>query len=227
MTQSSVGHQGKNNQNYSTPILSADAFHQAMHCSQQVMNKLARLDKLFMERSALHNLVAKSTIETRWDRHYFDSAQLYSLIPDEAEKLLDLGSGAGFPGLVLAALGYDKGLQVGLVESTGKKALYLQDAAKGAGLDNVTVFHDRIENIKMRKKPDIITARALAPLSRLCGYVSPFLSPTTKCLFLKGAKVDEELTEAAKAWHIESTRHKSMTSEEAVILEVNSIKPII
>ena len=143
--------------------------------------------------NARHNLVAKSTLPDLWPRHMWDSAQLAALIPPEAKTLADLGSGAGFPGLVLAALRPD--LAVTLHEATTKKCAFLQAAAERMAL------HVTIENARMEDQPhkafDVVTARACAPLPQLLDYAYRFTGPNSVCLFLKGQNVGSELTEAA------------------------------
>ena len=118
---------------------------------------------MLLDSSSRHNLIARSTIEARWERHYFDSAQLLPLLPNTAKTLVDLGSGAGFPGLVLAALLSEKDVHVTLIESTGKKAAFLRAAGEAMGLSNLKVIPMRIEAVKLPSPPDIITARAPRP----------------------------------------------------------------
>ncbi len=173
----------------------------------------------------MYNLVARSTLADRWERHFLDSAQLYGLLPEGCKTLIDLGSGAGFPGLVLAAMGVESGLSVKLIESTGKKATFLREAAGAMKLHNVEVCQVRIESLTLKTKPDAITARALAPLDKLCAMTKPLIGPSSVCLFLKGARASEELTKAKEHWHMSVKEHSSMTSNEAVILEIADLVP--
>jgi 16S rRNA (guanine527-N7)-methyltransferase len=191
--------------------------------SRETILRLEAYDACLIDWSARHNLIARSTVEARWDRHFRDSAQLHPLVPKTARSLLDLGSGAGFPGLVLAAMGAPD-LQVTLVESTGKKAAFLAAAAEAMGLANVRIVPARIESLKV-KKPDVITARALANLNTLCGHAYQIGGETTLCIFPKGQDVEVELTEAAKYWHMSLERRASLTSPGSTILMIDKLRP--
>lgn len=206
------------------PPLSADGFAEAAGVSRETLDRLLVFDALFLERAAQMNLVARSTLEDRWRRHYLDSAQLYPRLPERATRLVDFGAGAGFPGLVLAAMGAERGLHVSLVESTGKKAAFLAEAASAMGLSNVAVIPERIESITL-SPPDVVTARALASLAKLLAYAHEIAGEKTLCLFLKGQDVETELTEAAKSWHTETVRHPSLTSPDSAVLAIRRIRP--
>ncbi|WP_425410501.1 16S rRNA (guanine(527)-N(7))-methyltransferase RsmG [Hyphococcus sp.] len=188
---------------------------------RETLNRLNVMDRVLMEWSERHNLIARSTIKDRWRRHFLDSAQVAPLLPPGAKRLADLGSGAGFPGLVLAAMLPD--LKVTLIESTGKKAAFLTDAGEAMGLDNLEVIPARIESVGLTAPPDIITARALARLDKLLGYGFGLQGENTKYFLLKGQDVEVELTEAAKSWTMDIIRHQSVTSPEATILEIGNL----
>ena len=126
---------------------------------------------------------------------------------------MDFGSGAGFPGLVLAILGVD---EVELVESDGRKCAFLAEAARAAGV-SVTIHNARLEDLSRSPVP-IITARAFAPLAELLEYALPFWSPHTCLIALKGAHVDKELTEATKYWNMQVERHPSTTDPDGTVL---------
>lgn len=189
----------------------------------------ARLDRfvaLLLERQAVMNLMAASTIPTLWTRHVADSLQLLPLIGEDARIIVDLGSGGGFPGLVLAcALADRPGAVVHLVESTRKKAAFLQDAATALALP-VQVHPERIEDFGRRRAviPDIVTARALAPLPVLLGYVYPFLTKRGRALLAKGQDVEAELSEASKSWKIKADLVPSKTSPEGRIVVVHGLE---
>ncbi len=201
------------------PCLTPEDFARRFEVSPEAMARLDIFDEQLLDTQSHTNLIARSTIENRWERHYADSAQLMALIPDDARTIVDLGSGAGFPGLVLAAMGVERGLQVSMVESIGKKAAFLARTAQAMGLKNTHVVAGRIETQSL-PKPDVITARALANLNKLLGYVSPIAGPGTLCIFPKGQDVEFELTEATKSWHITVERRQSITSPDATILLV-------
>jgi len=171
------------------------------------------------------NLVSPATIDTVWTRHIADSAQLFDLAPASATSWVDLGSGAGFPGLVVAALAVEKapGLCVTLVESDTRKAAFLAAAVRAMGLA-VTVEARRIEALPTRPY-DVVSARALAPLDRLCAVAHRFSGPGTVFLFPKGARLDSELTAASASWHIRAERIASRTGPEASVLKILEIEP--
>ena len=172
--------------------------------------------------SARHNLVSRASLADVWRRHFWDSAQLVPLIPPRAKSLVDLGSGAGFPGLVLAELLRERGVRVTLFEATGKKCRFLEAVAARLGLA-VEVRCARVE--AAAPKPfDVVVARALAPMEKLLGYAERFWGPATAGLFLKGQNVDAELTEAGKSWNINHKRHRSRSDERGVIVEVRELQ---
>lgn len=163
---------------------------------------IARLEthrRLLAEWSERMNLVGPKEIEAFWQRHALDSAQLIKFAP-QAKRWVDLGSGAGFPALVVAAFLADtQGAAVHLVESTGKKAAFLRTVAEEAALP-VKVFSERIEGFGAGEGPyDVVTARALAPLPRLIPYAKPILDRGAIGLFHKGADLDAELAAAKDA----------------------------
>jgi 16S rRNA (guanine527-N7)-methyltransferase len=185
---------------------------------------LARLDEfvtLLLKWQATTNLVAPSTLSRVWTRHVADSLQLLTLAP-EARIWLDLGSGGGFPGVVLAcALAERSGARVHLVESNGKKAAFLREAARALTLPAL-VHAARIKDVvhRLTEPVDIVTARALAPLADLLAYAEPVLKKGAQGLFPKGQDVEAELTEASKYWRINTTLAPSLTSADARIVVV-------
>jgi len=172
------------------------------------------------------NLVSAASFADRWRRHYADSVQLARLIPSAACAHVDLGSGAGFPGLVLAAVMADRrGWRTHLVESTQKKARFLE-AAAAAMAAPVAVHAERAETMARPPQADVVTARALAPLPKLLSYAARFIAPGGVCLFPKGRDVDTELTEAAKSWMFDAVFHPSHTSTEGVVLELKDLRRV-
>lgn len=166
------------------------------------------------------NLVAPSTVSDVWTRHIGDSWQLVALAP-EARLWVDLGSGGGFPGLVVAAGLVERGGSIHLVESNNKKAAFLRECARIAGLP-ASVHAKRIEEFapSFAETPDIVSARALAPMTKLLDYVEPFLKKGAQALLPKGQDVEQELTEAAISWHIEAELVPSVTEPHAKIVRV-------
>lgn len=190
---------------------------------RETFERLLEMDRVLMDWSERHNLVARSTIKDRWHRHFLDSAQLVPLLPEGVKTIVDLGSGAGFPGLVLAAMLEPKGTQVTLIESTQKKCAFLTEAGAAMGIKNLQVIPERIESVRLGFKPDLITARALARLDKLLAYGAGLAGKKTKYYFLKGQDVEGELTEAAKYWHMDVIKHPSRTDPRAAILEIGNL----
>ena len=216
------------NQNITPADLAADRA-RALDMVPVSRETAAKLD-MFVDhllRVAPHlNLIARSTLPNVWTRHIADSLQLLSLAPD-AKCWIDLGSGAGFPGLVIAcALTDRQGATVHLVESIGKKAAFLREAVNLLQVPAV-VHAVRIEdfgkNLKIR--PDAVTARALAPLDELLKLAQPLLKTGALGLFPKGQDVEGELTRASKYWTIDAELVPSKTSPEGRIVVVRGLKP--
>jgi len=191
--------------------------------SRETFERLLEMDRVLIDWSERHNLIARSTIKERWHRHFFDSAQLLPLLPEGIKTVVDLGSGAGFPGLVLAACLAPKGVSVTLIEATQKKCAFLTEAGAAMGLANLKVAPERIEKVALGFKPDIITARALARLDKLLAYGAEIADKKTRYFLLKGQDVEGELTEAAKCWHMDVIKHPSRTDLRAAILEIGNL----
>ena len=203
--------------------MTPDEFAAATNVSRETLSRLLAMDRVLTEWSEKHNLIARSTFPDRWERHFLDSAQLAALMPAAPSSLADLGSGAGFPGLILAAIFADAGTAVTLIESTGKKAAFLSEVARAMGLSNVTVIPERIERVKLSPKPEIVTARALAPLPKLLAYAYEIGGESGKYFFPKGQDVEVELNEAAISWQMTVKRHKSVTSPTGTVLEIGKL----
>jgi 16S rRNA (guanine527-N7)-methyltransferase len=171
------------------------------------------------------NLVAPSTLADSWRRHVLDSAQLWPLRPTHARRWIDLGSGAGFPGLVIAAIAADSDpeLAVTLVESDARKCAFLSEAARAMGIAP-TVVNRRIETLDAPTH-DVVSARALAPLTRLLPLAHRVLAPGGVCLFLKGVSARDELTEASRAWHSRAEVVPSVTDPSGAVLRLAEISP--
>ena len=165
------------------------------------------------------NLIGSSTRDDIWMRHIADALQLLALLPDNTKTLADLGSGAGIPGLVLAIA---RPLEAHLFESNLKKGAFLREAARQTRA-RAQVHSLRIEragSLAGTIKAEVVTARALAPLSRLLDYAGPFLQNGATGYFHKGQDVDAELTNATKSWKLEVEKHPSMTDSRGLILVV-------
>jgi 16S rRNA (guanine527-N7)-methyltransferase len=169
------------------------------------------------------NLVSRDSLDDLWRRHFLDSAQLLSFLPpappERPLKIVDLGSGAGFPGLVLAILGAG---EVELIEADRKKAAFLREVLRATGTRAI-VRPARIESLA-GLEADVVTARACAPLDRLLDYAAPLLAPRGVCLFLKGKQVDRELTALRKGEKIAVERFASRSDPTGVILLIGGVK---
>lgn len=189
--------------------------------SRETESALDQFVELFLRWQRAVQLVANSTLAQLWTRHIADSLQLLDLAPN-AKVWADLGSGGGFPGLVVAiALKEKSGAKVHLIESDQRKAAFLREAART--LDLPAMIHvKRIEEVPSETLPglEIVTARALAPMPELLELAHPFLKDGAKGLFMKGANVDNELTDATKSWSIKSTIVPSKTDREGRIVVV-------
>ncbi len=193
----------------------------ALGVSRETRDRLATLVELVRRWQPAVNLIARSTLPVIWSRHIVDSAQLAPLLPESTRCLVDLGSGAGFPGLVLAVLGVP---EVHLTESDQRKAAFLREAARTLAVP-VAVHACRIDQADL-PRADVVTARALAPLTDLLRFSTRFRGPDCVCLFLKGRRVDQELTATAGSWHMLVERLNSVTDPAGTILRLHAVAPV-
>jgi 16S rRNA (guanine527-N7)-methyltransferase len=198
--------------------LGAAGFAKLANVSRETLDRLTKYVELLTSWNRRINLVGRNTLGDVWRRHILDSAQLFPLIPREARRLMDLGTGAGLPGLILAIMGVP---EVHLVESDGRKVAFLREAVRVT--ETPVVIHARRIDRVPPFTADIVTARALAPLSELLAISEPFLGPHSLGLFLKGRMVEEELTEARKTWHIRLDRQPSLTDPSGCVLRLEGI----
>jgi 16S rRNA (guanine527-N7)-methyltransferase len=201
-----------------TPRLSPQGFAELVPVSRETLSRLEAYADLLTQWSARINLVGRATLADLWRRHILDSAQLRPLVPNAARNLADLGSGAGFPGLVLAILGVPG---VELVEADSRRCAFLREAARITEV-KVTIRPCRIEAVPPHPV-DVVTARACAPLDRLLDLARPFLAPDTICLFPKGERVEEELTLARKRWTMSVSVEQSLSDRRGVILRLQQV----
>jgi 16S rRNA (guanine527-N7)-methyltransferase len=198
--------------------LTPDAFAALAGVSRETMARLEAYAELLKRWSGRINLVSRNTLGDLWRRHFFDSAQLLPFIPEKTRSLVDLGSGAGFPGLVLAILGVPG---VALIESDKRKAVFLREAARIANTP-VKIVDSRIETAKPHPA-DVVTARACAPLDKLLPLAQRFIGPNTVCLFLKSEHVAAELTAARREWKITAAQLPSRADPRGVILKLEQV----
>lgn len=197
--------------------------------SRETLARLQAYAALLEKWQKAINLVAPNSLPELWSRHFLDSAQLFALAPPDTRRWLDLGSGGGFPGLVIAALGVET---VHLVESDHRKCAFLREATRAMGVPAV-VQMKRIEAVDpaalrqaMGGAPQVISARALAPLKELLGLSHRLAGPDTTYLFPKGRQAGDELTQAQRYWTIAALdRLPSQTDEAANILRIRGLQP--
>ena len=202
-----------------------DSFAAASGVSRETLARLKAYVALLGEWNARHNLVSAASLADVWRRHVWDSAQLLPLIPETAKSLVDLGSGAGFPGLVLACFLRERPVfRTVLTESVAKKCRFLEAAAARMEIA-VEVRNARIEAAKPETF-DVVTARACAPLVKLLGYAQQFQGSKTVNLFLKGQSIEAELTEAHKSWIMRVVRHPSLTDPSGTILDIRELRHV-
>ena len=257
-------------QHQANPIRSADDFAAAFHVSRETLDRLAIYEHLLRHWQKTINLVAPSTLDAIWHRHFADSAQLLPLAPT-ATTWLDLGSGAGFPGLVIAVLlaervtagvpsplagegqgggdcrtsegGFPPTLnpsppggggslpRITLIDSNARKCAFLREVVRQTGIApsvTVDILSTRIEVAATQARlgqPDVISARALAPLDRLVGLAAKLSSPRTVGLFLKGRDAEAELKAAEKMWNFDAELVPSRTDPDARVIVIRNLQP--
>jgi 16S rRNA (guanine527-N7)-methyltransferase len=205
----------------SDPALQADRARAFSLCSvsRETTERLDRFINLLLQWQAKTNLVAASELPKIWTRHVADSLQLLPLVP-HARTWVDFGSGGGFPAIPIAcALAETAGAKIHLVESNGKKAAFLREAIRATAVPAL-VQQKRIEDCgdSFAGKVDVVSARALAPLTMLCGYAFPLIARGAVGLFPKGQDVEAELTEAAKYWSMQPELVPSRTGDGVIVL---------
>ena len=194
----------------------------AFNVSRESFDRIQILAKLILDWQKHINLISATTLPELWKRHILDSVQLIPLIPDQVTAIADLGSGAGFPGLVLAAT---QTATVHLYEANAKKAAFLSEALRQMKCPGV-VHRERLEPLKTPNKMpkvQLVTARAFAPLSLLLSLAEPFMVAGAQALLHKGQDVDKELSEAAKLWSMQYSKVTSVTDSQSVILMVKEL----
>ncbi|TNE65116.1 MAG: 16S rRNA (guanine(527)-N(7))-methyltransferase RsmG [Alphaproteobacteria bacterium] len=191
--------------------------------SRETLARLETYAGLLAKWQKAKNLVANSTLDDMWRRHFLDSAQmarhLHSVYGDRKLTMLDIGSGAGFPALVLAVMGVG---QAHMVEANGRKCIFMNQVSRETSAD-ATIHNVRIEEIPPFPV-DIVTSRACARVLQLMNWAAPFLGETTEMWLLKGEGADEELTEAASCWKMTVNRYKSLSDTGGVVLRLSGIK---
>ena len=191
--------------------------------SRETVEKLEILVDLLRRWQARINLVGPSTVDDIWARHISDSLTLFRVCPTAAQWV-DMGSGAGFPGLVMAICLAETGGHVDLIESNGKKAAFLRAAVQETGAAG-TIHAERIESVRDRlARPDFISARALAPLTVLLDLSEPWLVNGATAFFHKGRDYERELETARDRWAFDLVEHRTDSGSESVLLEIGGLR---
>lgn len=194
--------------------------------SRETLDLLEAYVALIRKWNPTVNLVAKSTIDQIWDRHILDSAQLRPLIQADLTHWLDLGSGGGLPGVVVAILAREIApeARVTLVEVDQRKSAFLREVSRQLDL-NLQIATRKIEDLEPQRA-DVVSARALAALDALCGFADRHMAPSGFAVFPKGIRFEEELAEARKRWHFDLKEMTSLTQAEARILILSEIRHV-
>jgi 16S rRNA (guanine527-N7)-methyltransferase len=199
-------------------------FAEQANVSRETLARLKLYASMLEDWNSRQNLVSRASLNSMWLRHFWDSAQLIHYLPANAASLVDLGSGAGFPGLVLAELLRARSLRIVLYESIQKKRDFLAAVAGRLRLE-VEIRGGRIE-MANREAFDVITARACAPLAKLLDYAQAFWGAGTVALFLKGQNLGAELTHAYNYWTMKTIEHPSRSSHSGTVLEVRELRRV-
>jgi len=200
------------------PPLSRAALAASLGVSRETLGRLTVYVDFLQRWQRAINLVGPATLADPWRRHILDSAQLLAHLPPDTVSLVDLGSGAGFPGMVLAVLGVPG---VVLIESDRRKAQFVREVARATGTE-VAVRAERIERLA-GWPADVVTARALAPLPRLLPLAERFLAADSVALFLKGRNAERELTQALKSWHMVPEMFPSLSAPTGTVLKLRGV----
>lgn len=194
--------------------------------SRETLERLQKLETLLVKWNKAINLVSATTLSEIWSRHFVDSAQIFALASETGRSWADLGSGAGFPGLIIAILTEEKrpNLSVTLVESDHRKAAFLMTAIRELGL-SARVEAERIEEMS-GLDCDVLSARALAPLPKLLGFSALHLAKGGVALLPKGARWEEEVASARESWSFDLETWSSQTDPNGVILKITGAKRV-
>jgi 16S rRNA (guanine527-N7)-methyltransferase len=210
-----------------TTISGPQGFAEAFKVPRETIHRLTRYAEILEHWHKRTNLVSPSTLPVLWSRHFADSAQLCGLAP-KARLWLDLGSGAGFPGLVVAVIQAGRpDFHMHLVESNRKKCAFLAEVAREtkASVDIHAMRIEELAECAQSLKPDVVSARALAPLPRLFELAAPFFGEGTKGLFPKGREAETEIAAARQEWEFAFRLSPSITANDSHIVEVTGLKP--
>ena len=202
-----------------------DTFTRFTRVSRETITSLKKYEEMLIKANESLNLIGKSTIPQLWIRHYLDSAQVIDFIDKNSNSMIDIGTGAGFPGLVLAILSKDRNmdLNIKLVEKSKKKTKFLEKVNDELKL-NVKIFNENIFEDKKKIVDDLIIARAFKPLQIILELIHKKAENWKKIFIFLGKSGKQELLQASKSWDIEYKQRMSVTSNDSLILEINKFK---
>ena len=193
--------------------------------SRETISSLKKYEELLKEANKSLNLIGKSTINKIWERHFLDSAQVIDFVDKNDKNLFDIGTGAGFPGLVLAIMLKDRKipLKIKLIEKSNKKTKFLQDAINELHL-NVEVINENVFELKKKISGDVFVARAFKPLKVILQLIHDNTENWKKIFVFLGKTGKSELVQASKVWNIEYKQRVSLTSNDSIIIEINKLE---
>ena len=202
-----------------------DTFSRFTQVSRETITSLVKYENYLIQSNKTLNLIGKSTINEIWTRHFLDSSQVIDFIDKNTKNLIDLGSGAGFPGVIIAILAKDRkiSLKVKLIEKSPKKASFLREIVNYLNL-NVEVLNINALTYTKKLEADLIVARAFKPLRIVLQFLDKNTENWKKVFLFLGKTGQSELLQASKSWHIKYKQRMSVTSNDSVVIENNKLK---
>ena len=202
-----------------------DTFTRFTQVSRETITSLKKYEKILIKANKTLNLVGKSTIENIWSRHFLDSVQVIDFIDKSDKTLVDMGSGAGFPGLVIAIMFKDRKfpLKIKLIEKSPKKVKFLRNLINELNLD-VEVINQNILEDPKKLLDDVFVARAFKPLKIILELIHKKAKNWKKIFVFLGKSGKNELLDASKSWDIEYKQRVSVTSSDSTVIEINKLK---
>ena len=202
-----------------------DTFSGITQVSRETITSLKKYEEYLIKSNKSLNLIGKSTVNQIWIRHFLDSSQVIDFIDKNEKNLIDLGSGAGFPGLITAILAKDRNirLNVKLIEKSPKKVIFLKEIIKRLNL-KVQVLHLNLLEYSTRLEADLIIARAFKPLKIILQILDENTENWKKVFLFLGKTGQDELLQASKSWDIKYKQRMSVTSSDSVVIEINKLK---
>ena len=202
-----------------------DTFSGITQVSRETITSLKKYEEYLIKSNKTLNLIGKSTVNQIWIRHFLDSSQVIDFIGKNEKDLIDLGSGAGFPGLITAMLAKDRNitLNVKLIEKSPRKVSFLKEIIKRLNL-KVQVLHLNVLEYSTRLEADLIIARAFKPLKIILQILDKNTENWKKVFLFLGKTGQDELLQASKSWDIKYKQRMSVTSSDSVVIEINKLK---